>query len=277
MPAKIINGKALANDIRAEVTDDVARLSAVPGLGVVLVGDDPASALYVGLKEKACADAGIRFEKRVLPGTATTEEVVSAVEELNGRDDMNAVMVQLPLPEQVDTEQVIGSIDPDKDVECFHPENVAAFLADEARVTPVLQSGIMKLVEATGEDIRDRCALVVAKSREFYAPLEKTLADAGSTTHFETPDSGRVKESAATADILIVAVGRPGFITGDMVKPGAIIIDVGTNRTPDGIKGDVDFEGVSEKAGYITPVPGGVGPMTVAMLLRNTVELAKNN
>lgn len=275
MPAKIIDGKSIAKNIRAEVAEEAARLSAVPGLGVVLVGEDPASVLYVGLKEKACADAGIRFEKRILPGTATTEEVISEVEDMNGRDDMNAVMVQLPLPEQVDTKKVIGSISPARDVECFHPENISAFLAGKARVTPILQSGIMKLVEATGEDIRDRCALVVAKSREFYAPLEKMLTDAGSTTHFETPDSGRVKENAATADILIVAAGRPGFITGGMVKPGAIVIDVGTNRTPEGLKGDVDFDAASKVAGHITPVPGGVGPMTVAMLLRNVVELAK--
>lgn len=275
MPANIIDGKSIAKSIRAEVAEEAVRLSAVPGLGVVLVGEDPASVLYVGLKEKACAETGIRFETRILPGTATTEEVVSKVEDLNGRPEINAVMVQLPLPEQVDTEKVIGSISPAKDVECFHPENISAFLAGKARVTPVLQSGIMKLVEAAGEDTRGKCALVIAKSREFYAPLEKMLTDAGSTTHFETPDSGRVKESAVTADILIVAVGRPGFITGDMVKPGAIIIDVGTNRTPEGLKGDVDLGSVSEVAGHITPVPGGVGPMTVAMLLRNVVEIAK--
>lgn len=265
MPAQRIDGKKIAAEIRLRVATDVAMLETSPGLGVVLVGDDKASHLYVNLKEKACADAGICFERHEFPATATQEEVLAAVTTLNTRPDIDAILVQLPLPKHLDEDAVILSMDPAKDVDGFHPKTT---------VVPGLAAGIMTLIESTKVPLAGKTAAVIANSDVFYRPLANALVEAGLAPSFRKPDDGDVEEAARGADVLIVAVGRPGYVHADMVKPGAIIIDIGTNRMDGKVVGDV-AEDAWEVAGFITPVPGGVGPITVAMLLANVLTLAE--
>ncbi len=272
---KKIDGKEVARRIAADAIHERERLGVTPGLAVVLVGDDPASHLYVRLKEKACRVAGIDFEKLLFRADASEESVLRAVAKLNARTDIDAILVQLPLPVPLSAERVIAAIDPTKDVDGFHPENVAALRTDNPRIVPGLAAGIMELIRSTGVTLEKKSALVIANSAAFYEPLEAVLRPALHDAGFAQPDDANLVEKSRAADILIVAIGRAGFITGAMLKPGTIVIDVGTNRVGDRIVGDVDAVSAEGVAGHLTPVPGGVGPVTVALLLRNAVELCR--
>ncbi len=274
MPAKLIDGKSVAAAITARAKRECALLGFTPGLAVVLVGDDPASHLYVSLKEKACRQVGIAFERLYLKADAPQQLVLRAVETLNRRADVDAVLVQLPLPAPLDADAVIRAMDPDKDADGFHPENVERLRDGEPRVVPGLAAGILALAKSTGERLSGRKALVIANSRAFFGPLDVVLRSAGMTPSYTPPDDAGAADRSREADLVVVAVGRPGYLTAAMVKPGAIVIDVGTNRVGGRTVGDAD-PAVREVAGHLTPVPGGVGPVTVAMLVANTVELAK--
>ncbi len=275
MSAKIIDGKSIAARVRGEVREEIAELGIKPGLGVILVGDDPASHLYVSLKEKACAEVGIKMEKRLFPASAKEKEVVAAVNKFNRRDDIDGILVQLPLPAPLDEDRVIAAIDPAKDADGFHPDNVAALMKGQPTILPGLVAGIMELITASTEDLTDEIAVVVGNSRTFFEPLAVVLRHAGLTPQFLTPADPNLAEILKTAKVVIVAVGKARFVKGDMIRQGAVVIDVGTNKVDGKTVGDVDFDSVKEVAGHVSPVPGGVGPMTVAMLLVNTVALAK--
>jgi len=274
MPACPIDGKAVAAKIMKRTARIRAKLKRPPGLAAILVGDDPASHLYVRLKEKACRKAGVHFEKIIFPAGAAETDVLAAVGELNRRTDIDAILVQLPLPTHLDEDKVIAAMDPAKDVDGFHAANIAALLQGQPRLLPGLAAGIMELIDSTGVRPTGLTATVVANSRTFYEPLACALVDAGFTTIFLGPDDRRLAEATSAADVLIIAVGRPKLITGDMVKPGAVVVDVGTNRLGKKVVGDVDAASVGDVAGHLTPVPGGVGPVTVAMLMANTVALS---
>ncbi len=290
MPADLIDGKAIAADIRREVAEDVTALKArgvVPGLAVVLVGDDPASATYVGAKEKASADAGMSGSTIRLPADTSQQELLELIERLNNDRLVHGILVQMPLPKHMDPDTVIRHIRPDKDVDGFHPVNVGKLLIGHTdgfvSCTP---AGVMVLLERSGVDPRGAEAVVVGRSNIVGKPMAALLvqgrkgADATVTVcHSRTRD---LAFHTRRADILIAAAGRAEFIHGDMIKPGAVVIDVGMNRVPDSSRangsrlcGDVHFESAREVASLITPVPGGVGPMTIAMLLRNTVHAAR--
>lgn len=274
MPAKTIDGKSVARAIAIRTKKECALLGFTPGLAAVLVGDDPASHLYVGLKEKACREAGVAFERLYLKADAPQSLIIRAIENLNRRPDVDAILIQLPLPAPLDADAVIRAMDPEKDADGFHPENVELLRDGAPRIVPGLAAGILALAKSTGEPLAGKNALVMANSRAFFAPLDVVLRSAGIRPAYAAPDDKDVASKAREADLIVVAVGRPGFLTAGMVKPGAIVIDVGTNRVGGKTVGDAD-PAVREVAGHVTPVPGGVGPVTVAMLVANAVELAK--
>lgn len=289
MTAKIISGKDIARIIRDELNQQVASLAkdgTVPGLATVLVGDDPASRLYVGMKNKAAAEAGIHSRQVTLPETTGEAELLAVVDELNADPQVHGILVQLPLPSQIDESKVLLAIDPEKDVDGFHPVNVGRLATGDPDVlAPCTPRGVIELLLRSGADPAGKHVVVVGRSNIVGKPMAFLLlrrAPGGNATvtvaHSRTRDLGALTR---IADILVVAVGRAGIVTADMVKPGAVVIDVGTNRVDDPsrprgyrVVGDVDFEGAKEVASAITPVPGGVGPMTIAMLLSNTVEAA---
>ncbi|MCR5178639.1 MAG: bifunctional methylenetetrahydrofolate dehydrogenase/methenyltetrahydrofolate cyclohydrolase FolD [Lachnospiraceae bacterium] len=279
MSAKLIDGKAMAAEIRSEVRRDVERLKAEGRevtLAVILVGDDPASAVYVRNKKKACEDAGIRSLSYELPAATEEVKLLELVEELNGRADVDGILVQLPLPAHIDEKKILWAIAPEKDVDGFHPVNVGLLSIGEPGVVSCTPAGVMELLKRSGVEIAGKEAVVVGRSNIVGKPMANLLLAANATVtvaHSKTADLGEV---CRRADIIVAAVGRPRMITADFVKEGAAVIDVGINRDADTGKlcGDVDFESVSEKCGYITPVPGGVGPMTIAMLMRNCCDLA---
>lgn len=265
--ALLLDGKQLASRIREKIKTRVAALPSRPGLAVLLVGNDPASHLYVNLKRQACEEAGIAFELFLYPAETTEEKLVAKVEELNARRDINGILVQLPLPSQ-NADRIIAAIDPKKDVDGFHPENLEKLRRGEPCIASAVAMGIMKLLDVA----KARGTACIVASPLFAAPLEMLLKErAVASIVIQAEDAG-LTERTRQADILIVAEGIPGLIRGDMVKPGATVIDVGTTRTGEGLKGDVDFASVEPIAGAITPVPGGVGPMTVAMLLVNILK-----
>ncbi|MFA6603468.1 MAG: bifunctional 5,10-methylenetetrahydrofolate dehydrogenase/5,10-methenyltetrahydrofolate cyclohydrolase [Patescibacteria group bacterium] len=274
MPAEMIDGKAVARKLDRETAELLAGLKFRPGLAAVLVGDDPASHLYVSLKEKACAKLGIDFRRVLLPAAAGQDEVLAAVRSLNADPGIDGIIVQLPLPAGLDADAIIGAIDPAKDADGFHPANLELLDAGRPRLTPGLAAGIIELARSTGADLAGLNALVIANSRIFFRPLTRTLSDAGARPSYLHPDDPKLAEHCREADFVIIAVGRANFLTGALIKPGAIIIDVGTNRVDGRLTGDVEAVSAREAAGWLTPVPGGVGPVTVAMLVRNTVELA---
>jgi methylenetetrahydrofolate dehydrogenase (NADP+) / methenyltetrahydrofolate cyclohydrolase len=292
LPAELIDGKAIAADIRAEVARDTAVLAErgiVPGLTVVLVGDDKASATYVGAKEKASLAAGMSGTTLRLPSTTTQEELLAVVERLNEDSAVHGILVQMPLPKQIDPDTVIRHIRPDKDVDGFHPENVGKLLIGHTdgfvSCTP---AGIMELLARSGVETRGAEAVIIGRSNIVGKPMAALLVQArGGSDATVTVCHSRTRDLAAhtkRADILIAAIGRAEMITGDMIKPGAAVIDVGMNHVPDATRqsgsrltGDVHFPSAVEVAGKITPVPGGVGPMTIAMLLRNTVRAAQRS
>jgi methylenetetrahydrofolate dehydrogenase (NADP+)/methenyltetrahydrofolate cyclohydrolase len=269
----IIDGKKLALQIRQKIKKEIAELGIKPGLAVILVGADPASHLYVGLKEKAAAEVGINFEKYLFFATEPEEKIIAKIQELNARPDINGIVVQLPLPQGYDESKIVAAIDPLKDADGFHPENIAKLLADEPEIVPPVIAGIFKLIESTGTELINKKITILANSEILAKPLKKLLEgnEVKVALHPENPAA-----ISRDADIVITALGRPRVITGEMIKPGSILIDVGTTRMDDGqTVGDVDFDSASQVAGWITPVPGGVGPMTVAMLLQNVLDLAK--
>ncbi len=275
--AKIIDGKKLADTIQQEVKQEIKDKQLSPNLAVVLVGDDQASQLYIDLKKKACHKVGIEFHEYLLEKNTSEEEILKTINFLNKDANIDAILIQLPLPKQFDTDKIIQAMDPAKDVDGFHKENIDKLLNKQSGFIPGLPLGIIKLIESTNESLANKSAVIIAKSEILYKPLAKLLNDKGIQTDIVKPDDTKVKDKSNQADILIVACGQAFFVKADMVKDNAIVIDIGTNKIDkDYTVGDVDYTEVFDKVGYITPVPGGVGPMTVAMLLYNTVQLAEN-
>ncbi len=276
--AAVIDGKAVALDVRAQVAVDAAALAERTGhragLVTILVGEDPASEVYVRNKIAACREAGMVSFHEPMPATSTQREVLEMVDRMNADDRVDGILVQSPLPPELNFKEVLERIDPAKDVDGFHPLNVGRLVANQPGMVACTPKGVMELLDRTGVEIEGANAVVVGRSDSVGKPVALLLLHRSATVtvcHSRTRDLPAVTREA---DILIAAVGRPEIITGDMVKPGATVIDVGVNRTDDGLRGDVHFPSASEVAGAITPVPGGVGPMTIAMLLRNTVDAA---
>ncbi|MFA5127189.1 MAG: bifunctional 5,10-methylenetetrahydrofolate dehydrogenase/5,10-methenyltetrahydrofolate cyclohydrolase [Patescibacteria group bacterium] len=273
---KIIDGKALAQSIQQKLTEEIHTKHLHPSLAVLLIGDDPASRLYVNLKKKACQNVGIDFHEYFLPDNIGIEKVLETINFLNKDEAVDAILVQLPLPKDLDTDIVIRAIDPKKDVDGFHPENIKKLLANTSGFVPGLPLGIIKLLEATGENLNNKSAVIVAKNDVFFQPLTKILSDKNIRAKLVDPKNPDLEKICAQADILIVAVGQAFFIGEKAIKKDAIVIDIGTNKIDEHhIVGDVDYSAVFDKVSHITPVPGGVGPMTVAMLLYNTLQLHK--
>lgn len=275
----LLNGKETAAAVRAEMREQIDALRAggktVPGLAVILVGDDPASAVYVRNKKRACEEIGMRSEVYTYPADTSEAELLSRLDELNGRADIHGILVQLPLPAHISEERVVRHIDPRKDVDAFHPYNVGKIMLGEDGFLPCTPAGVMELLRRYDISVDGKECVIVGRSNIVGKPQAMLLLRENGTVtvcHSHTRD---LAEVTRRADILIVAIGRAGFITGDMVKPGAVVVDVGINRMPDGkLCGDVDFASVAPRAYAITPVPGGVGPMTITMLLRNTLRAA---
>jgi methylenetetrahydrofolate dehydrogenase (NADP+)/methenyltetrahydrofolate cyclohydrolase len=278
--AQIIDGKAVAAVVRDEVRGEAAafrqRFGRAPGLATVLVGDDPASATYVRNKRKACAECGIESIAHELPATTSTRELLDLVHMLNARSDADGILVQLPLPAQVDAAAVLDAVDPAKDVDGLHPFNQARLVAGHAGLRPCTPLGVMRLLDTTGVDLKGARAVVVGRSNLVGKPAAFLLLERHATV---TICHSRTRDLAAEvggADVLVAAIGKAGLIRGEWIKSGAVVIDVGTNRDAAGkLVGDVDFQRARERAAFITPVPGGVGPMTIAMLLKNTVAAAE--
>lgn len=275
---KIIDGKALASVIQQNLTEEIHKNNLHPELAVILVGNNPASRLYVNLKKKACQNAGIEFHEYLLDEDTNEEKILEVIDFLNKDKNVDAILVQLPLPKHLDADKIIQAMDPRKDVDGFHPVNIKKLLAGEGDFVPGLPLGIIKLLESTEENLDNKSAVIVAKNDIFFQPLTKVLADKNIKAQLVDPKNPALEKICSQADILIVAVGQAFFIKEAAIKKGAIVIDVGTNKISDGhVVGDVDYSAVFDKVSHITPVPGGVGPMTVAMLLYNTVQLHKKN
>jgi methylenetetrahydrofolate dehydrogenase (NADP+)/methenyltetrahydrofolate cyclohydrolase len=288
MTAVILDGKAIAAQIRAELADDVRHFTAAhpiqPTLVAVLVGDDPASEVYVRSKRKACEQAGMGSRLHRLPSSTSAAELLDLVAQLNADAGVHGILVQLPLPKHIDTARILDAVAPLKDVDAFHPENVGLISQGRPRYLPCTPHGIQQLLHRSGIQVAGKHAVVVGRSDIVGKPLAMMLMNRDSTTgksganatvtvcHTQTEDLPAITRQA---DILIAAIGKPRVITAEMVKPGAVVVDVGVNRTDAGLVGDVDFDAVKEVAGHITPVPGGVGPLTVTMLLYNTLAAAK--
>lgn len=279
MSAQILDGKALAAEIRSEVKTQVAALAekgVSTALAVILVGDDSASQVYVRNKIKACADTGIRSLEFRMPAETTQQQLLAKIAELNADENVDGILVQLPLPKQINADAVISAIDPAKDVDGFHVANAGALVTGKQGFVPCTPFGVMRLIEKSGVDPRSKSAVIVGRSNIVGKPMALLLLAADATVtvaHSRTPDLCAVTRNA---DILVAAVGRAKLIKADMVKPGAVVIDVGMNRDENGkLCGDVDFSEVKAIAGSITPVPGGVGPMTIAMLMQNTALAAQ--
>jgi methylenetetrahydrofolate dehydrogenase (NADP+)/methenyltetrahydrofolate cyclohydrolase len=278
MPARILDGKALAAQIRAGLKSKVealARRGVKPGLAVILAGDDPASKLYVRNKTRACEEVGVRSQQIDYPASVTQEELIGRIRKLNADPAVHGILVQLPLPKQIDAARVLEAVAPAKDVDGFHESNLGALLAGRPRVVPCTPAGVMRLLEHAGVALAGRHAVVIGRSNIVGKPVALLLLQKDATVTICHSKSKNLEMETRKADVLIAAVGRAKLVTAAMVKPGACVIDVGVNRLPDGkLAGDVDFEAVRNIAGAITPVPGGVGPMTIAMLLENCVQSA---
>lgn len=280
MAARLIDGKALAQQVRERLAKESAELLAQkgikPGLATILVGDDPASHLYVKNKQKACEQAGIYIDDHKLSGGTTQAELLALIEKVNADPKIHGILVQLPLPKQIDSQVILDAVSPHKDADGFHPYNFGRLVEGHPVFEACTPKGVIKMIESTGVSIEGKRAVVLGRSNIVGKPLALMLLQRNATVticHSKTKDLPAV---CREADLLLVAIGKAKFVTVDMVKEGALVIDVGTNRLPDGkLAGDVDFEPVSQKAGWISPVPGGVGPMTIAMLLENTVESAR--
>ncbi len=272
MTAKIIDGKKVAAEIRAELKKKVSKLKEKPGLAVVLVGDDPASQVYVRGKDKACQEAGF-YSRMIKLGKDTSEEkLLDEVNKLNQDSKIHGFIVQLPLPKHINEQFIIDAILPYKDADGFSPVNIGNLMMGKNTILPATPKGIMKLIESTGINLEGKHAVVVGRSNIVGKPVSLLLQQKNCTVTMCHSRSKPLEKYTKDADILVVAIGKPRLIKRDMVKKGAVVIDVGTNKVYDKLVGDVDFDSVKDVAGYITPVPGGVGPMTITMLLENTLE-----
>lgn len=280
MAARLIDGKALALQVRegliAQSAAVLAKTGMKPGLATILVGDDPASHLYVKSKQKACDAAGIYIDDHKLPASTTQAELLALIAQENADPKIHGILVQLPLPKHIDSKVVLEAVSPNKDADGFHPYNFGRLVEGHPVFEACTPKGVIKMIESTGVNIEGKRAVVLGRSNIVGKPLALMLLQRNATVticHSKTKDLPAV---CREAELLLVAIGKAKFVTADMVREGAVVIDVGTNRLPDGkVVGDVDFEPVRQKAGWISPVPGGVGPMTIAMLLDNTVESAK--
>lgn len=277
--AKIIDGKLIAGEVRARIADEAAALAkrgVVPGLAVIIVGDDAASQVYVRNKHKACAEAGFYSEVIQMPRETTENELLCKIESLAEDDKIDGILVQLPLPEHIDEKKVTAAIPPEKDVDAFHLENTGRIMTGDYRYLPCTPAGIMTMLRHEEIDVAGKECVVVGRSNIVGKPMAMMLLNENGTVTVCHSKTKNLAEVTRRADILVVAVGKAGFVTADMVKEGAVVIDVGINRGEDGkLHGDVDFEGVKDVASAITPVPGGVGPMTITTLLENTLAAAK--
>ena len=276
--AVILDGKATSAKLRqgfAKKVEDLKKQGVTPGLAVIIVGDDPASHTYVNNKKKACAECGFYSEAYELPAETTEGELLELIATLNGRDEINGILVQLPLPKHIDEEKVILAINPIKDVDAFHPENVGHIMTGDFSFVPCTPAGVMALLDEYGIDVKGKRAVVIGRSNIVGKPMAMLLLHRHATVticHSRTQDLAKL---ASEADILVAAIGKLEFVTRDMVKPGAVVIDVGMNRNAENkLRGDVAFDEVEPLASYITPVPGGVGPMTITMLMQNTLRAA---
>lgn len=276
LPANIIDGKFIAQKVKSEIASRTLQLrqkGIIPGLAVVIAGNDPASRVYVNSKKKACDEVGFYSEEYALPDTVSQSELVSLINDLNVKPDINGILVQLPLPAHIDEQQIIHTINPLKDVDAFHPVNVGKIMIGNPDFLPCTPAGVMELIHSTGTLIEGKHCIVVGRSNIVGKPMSMLLLSKNGTVTICHSRTKNIKEICKSADILVAAVGKPCMITEDMVKEGAVVIDVGINRLGNGkLCGDVDFDAVSQKASFITPVPGGVGPMTIAMLMKNTLK-----
>lgn len=276
---QILDGKQVSLDVKNELREMTAKLRAekgyVPCLAVIIVGEDPASKVYVANKEKACEYIGYKSLKYALEEDTTQQELLSLIEKLNNDDEVDGILCQLPLPKHIDEEAVINAIKPEKDVDAFHPVNVGKIMVGNYTTLPCTPAGVMELLKRTGTDLTGRNCVVIGRSNIVGKPMSMLLLHANATVTICHSKTRNLKEICSNADIIVAAVGRAKFVTADMVKDGAIVIDVGINRNEDGkLCGDVDFENVKDKCSFITPVPGGCGPMTIAMLMKNTYSAA---
>ena len=279
--AEIISGKVVSEKLRLELKDSISQFinesGHTPGLAVVLVGDNPASQVYVRNKHKACLEVGINSYEINLPAETTEEKLLSVIDELNSDEKVDGILVQLPLPKHIDEERVINRIDPNKDVDAFSPSNVGKIMIGNYTFLPCTPAGVMELLKHYNIAIEGKNCVVVGRSNIVGKPMAMLLLEKNGTVTICHSRTQNIGEICRSADIVVVAVGRAGFLKADMVKPGAVVIDVGINRGDDGkLCGDVAFDQVEKVASYITPVPGGVGPMTITMLLKNTLSAAKN-
>jgi len=280
--AQIIDGRAIARGIQKEVKEEIEglkrRWGIVPGLGVVLVGDDPASHLYVRNKEKACKEVGIQSDEHLLPALVSEKELLALIHNLNRKKEIHGILVQLPLPAHIQAEKILQAVSPQKDVDGFHPVNQGLLLLGAQGLRPCTPMGIMRLIDSVGCDPKGKNAVVVGRSNIVGKPVALMLLERHATVTLCHSRTAHLKDEVARGEILVVAVGKAGLIRGDWVKPGAVVIDVGSNRLPGGkFVGDVEFESAKERASWISPVPGGVGPMTICMLLFNTLRAAKES
>ncbi len=279
MSAIIIDGKALATEIREKIKEDTARMTSAgirPGLAVVLVGDDPASKVYVRNKKAACEEAGILSEEYTLPASTSEAELLELIHKLNNKKDIHGILVQAPLPSHINFKTITENILPEKDVDAFHPYNVGKIMIGDFDFLPCTPAGVMELIKKAGVSVSGKNCVVVGRSNIVGKPQSMLLLKENGTVTICHSKTENLADFTKKADILVVAVGRAEMIKGDMIKPGAVVIDVGMNRNSEGkLVGDVDFSTAKDVAGYITPVPGGVGPMTITMLLKNTLKAAE--
>ena len=278
--AEIIDGKYVSSVIRSKIAEEIVEFKSetgvVPGLAVVIVGDNPASLVYVRNKKKACEQVGINSYEIALPADVSEAELIAEVNRLNGDPAVHGILVQLPLPAHINEEAVINTIDPRKDVDAFHPSNVGKIMIGNYTFLPCTPAGIMDLLEYYNVNVSGKKCVVLGRSNIVGKPMAHLLLEKNGTVTVCHSRTANLQEETKAADILVVAIGKPEFVKADMIKPGAVVIDVGINRTADGkLVGDVDFAAVSELASFITPVPGGVGPMTITTLLKNTLTAAK--
>ena len=277
---KLIDGKIISAAVKERVKNEVAALKEqgiTTGLAVIIVGEDPASKVYVSNKKKACEALGIISEEYALPENTTQEELLALIDTLNKKESINGILCQLPLPKHLDEEIVINAISAEKDVDAFHPVNVGKIMQGNYDFVPCTPAGIMEMLDYEGIDIAGKECVVIGRSNIVGKPMSMLLLHKNGTVTICHSRTQNLKEVCKNADILVAAVGRPNFVTADMVKDGAVVIDVGINRVDGKLIGDVNFNEVCEKASYITPVPGGVGPMTIAMLMQNTLTAAKQS
>jgi methylenetetrahydrofolate dehydrogenase (NADP+)/methenyltetrahydrofolate cyclohydrolase len=280
--AQIIDGRSIAREIQKEIKEEIEglkrRWGIVPGLGVVLVGDDPASHLYVRNKEKSCKEVGIRSEEHLLPASVSERELLSLIHSLNRKKEIHGILVQLPLPAHISTEKILQAVVPQKDIDGFHPVNQGLLLQGAQGLKPCTPMGIMKLLDSVGCDPKGKNAVVVGRSNIVGKPVALMLLERHATVTVCHSRTSHLRDEVSRGDILVVAVGKAGLVRGDWIKLGAVVIDVGSNRLPSGkFVGDVEFESAKERASWISPVPGGVGPMTICMLLFNTLKAAKES